>query len=221
MSASTGALVGSLDETFGLFAAETVTMNTRAELYAPLEQGLTHLLNKFRAKNRTRMPRAVCMFRDGLGQSQVDAVREHEIPEIRRVFGDIPLAVVLVNKRHHIRIFKDLPNNKVANVDAGTVVDHTIVRDNCFVLCSHTPALGTSHPTVYEVIENDPSTGWDLQNLIEMTYNLAYLNPRTTRAGSVPVPITHAHLAAMRARQYESDSDTSDALRTVEGMWWV
>lgn len=196
---SMGCCVASLDGTYGLFAAEFMNMPSRKELHAPLEQPLKILLDKYKKRNHKQGPPAILMFRDGVGQSQVDAVRRHEIPLLRDVFKGVPICVVMASKHHHIRIYKD-GGDQVENPDAGTMVDHDIVRENCFILCSHAPALGTSHPTIYEVIVND-NPNWNMRQIIEMTRDLCYLNPRCTKAGSIPAPITHAHLAANRARK--------------------
>ncbi len=219
-SASMGCCVASLDNTLGMFAAEFLSLPSRMELHAPLAEPLRLLMDKYRKKNKSQMPPSILMFRDGVGQSQVDAVRAHEIPMLRDVFGEVPLTVVMATKRHHIRLYKMTDGDEVGNPDAGTLVNCEIVRDNSFILCSHAPALGTSHPTMYEIILND-NPAWDLRAIVEMTRDLCYLNPRATKAGSVPVPITHAHLAATRARKYETDSVTASSLRDIEGCWWL
>ncbi len=84
-----------------------MTLESRKELYAPLTEPLQILLNKFLARHNNRRPAAVLFYRDGVGQSQIDAVRVHEVPILRAVFGDdMPMAVVLVTKRHHVRLYK-------------------------------------------------------------------------------------------------------------------
>jgi len=217
---SMGCCVASLDGTYGLFAAEFLSMPSRMELHAPLEAPLKMLLEKYKRKNHKQMPSAILMYRDGVGQSQVDSVRQHELPLLKDVFGDIPLTVIMSTKHHHIRLYKDMGGGRVENPDAGTYVNSEIVRENSFILCSHAPALGTSHPTMYEVIENT-NPAFDARTIVEMTRDLCYLNPRATKAGSQPVPITHAHLAAQRARKYETESITAASLREIEGCWWL
>lgn len=140
----------------------------------PLKDMLQQLLVRFRKANGNQLPSAVLLYRDGVGQSQIlggspspscrgprihthihthvgiAAVRQHELPELREVLGDIPLCIVLATKRHHTRLFKDLGNNRVDNPSAGTLLDTDIVRRHSFLFVSHAPALGTSHPTLYQ-----------------------------------------------------------------------
>jgi eukaryotic translation initiation factor 2C len=101
-----GACVASLDTTFGKWAAETIELQSRMELKPDLGSSFKALLNKFRHIHR-QQPSMVIYFRDGVGQSQIDAVHQSEIPTLRSVLGqDVPICVVLVTKRHHVRLFK-------------------------------------------------------------------------------------------------------------------
>lgn len=71
------------------------------------------------------------------------------------------------------------------------------------------------------MLENQ--THLTFRNIEEITRDLTYLNPRATKACSLPVPLVHAHLAANRSRRYDTaqTAQLHEALRNHDGNWWV
>ncbi|KAF9618614.1 hypothetical protein IFM89_002309 [Coptis chinensis] len=118
-----------------------------------------------------------------------------------------PVTFVVVQKRHHTRLFannhKDRSStDKSGNILPGTVVDSKICHPSefDFYLCSHAGIQGTSRPAHYHVL-------WDENNFTadgiqSLTNNLCYTYARCTRSVSVVPPAYYAHLAAFRARFY-------------------
>lgn len=108
-------------------------------------------------------------------------------------------------KRHHTRFFpltRPRDDRDFNNVEAGTVVDQHITHPNevQFFMVSHQSIQGTAKPTRYNVIVDD--TGFDINLLQKLTYNLCHLFPRCNRAVSYPAPAYLAHLVAFRGRVY-------------------
>ncbi|KAK1599224.1 hypothetical protein QYE76_071928 [Lolium multiflorum] len=133
-----------------------------------------------------------------------------------------PVTFVVVQKRHHTRLFpenhgaRDL-TDRSGNILPGTVVDTKICHPSefDFYLCSHAGIQGTSRPTHYHVLlDENRFTADALQTL---TYNLCYTYARCTRSVSIVPPAYYAHLAAFRARYYMEDefSDQGSSLATL------
>ena len=115
------------------------------------------------------------------------------------------MAVIVVKKRHHTRLFRILPSSAAVNVESGVVVDTTIVNadaqyDN-FFLNSHEPCLGTNRIGNYVVLVNEIQ--YSLSELEELTYSLCFTDQRIDSRSSESIPsIVHlADAAASKARQ--------------------
>ncbi|KAK1311053.1 Protein argonaute 10 [Acorus calamus] len=141
------------------------------------------------------------MIRDGVSEGQFYQVLLYELDAIRKACASLepnyqpPVTFVVVQKRHHTRLFasnhKDRSStDKSGNVLPGTVVDSKICHPTefDFYLCSH---AGIQPP----VIEKLVISYYALPHLI-------YRYARCTRSVSVVPPAYYAHLAAFRARFY-------------------
>ncbi|KAK1270774.1 Protein argonaute 10 [Acorus gramineus] len=160
-----------------------------------------------------RKPLRIIFYRDGVSEGQFYQVLLYELDAIRKACASLepnyqpPVTFVVVQKRHHTRLFasnhKDRSStDKSGNVLPGTVVDSKICHPTefDFYLCSHAGIQGTSRPAHYHVI-------WDENNFTadgmqSLTNNLCYTYARCTRSVSVVPPAYYAHLAAFRARFY-------------------
>uniref|UniRef100_A0ACD5ZLP7 Uncharacterized protein n=2 Tax=Avena sativa TaxID=4498 RepID=A0ACD5ZLP7_AVESA len=133
-----------------------------------------------------------------------------------------PVTFVVVQKRHHTRLFANNHNDqrsvdRSGNILPGTVVDSKICHPTefDFYLCSHAGIQGTSRPAHYHVLwDENKFTADGLQTL---TNNLCYTYARCTRSVSVVPPAYYAHLAAFRARFY-TETDTSDGGSVATGV---
>ncbi|KAB1212155.1 Protein argonaute 1 [Morella rubra] len=125
-----------------------------------------------------------------------------------------PVTFVVVQKRHHTRLFANNHRNRHSvdtsgNILPGTVVDSKICHPTefDFYLCSHAGVKGTSRPAHYHVLwDENYFTADGLQSL---TNNLCYTYARCTRSVSIVPPAYYAHLAAFRARFY-MEPESSD-----------
>ncbi|XP_025802711.1 protein argonaute 18-like [Panicum hallii] len=152
------------------------------------------------------------IVKDGVSEGQFKQVLEQEIPEIEKawksLYNEKPhITFVVVQKRHHTRIFPDNHNDrrwadKSGNILPGTVIDKNICHPTefDFFLCSHAGIKGTSRPTHYHVLRDDNKFTAD--GLQSLTYNLCYLYSSCTRSVSIAPPAYYAHKLAFRARFY-------------------
>ncbi|KAG2664848.1 hypothetical protein I3760_16G102200 [Carya illinoinensis] len=180
-------------------------------------------------------PKRIIFYRDGVSEGQFYQVLLYELDAIRKACASLepnyqpPVTFVVVQKRHHTRLFANNHHDrntvdKSGNILPGTVVDSKICHPTefDFYLCSHAGIQGTSRPAHYHVLwDENKFTADGLQSL---TNNLCYTYARCTRSVSIVPPAYYAHLAAFRARFYmdaessESGSMTSGAAGGRGGM---
>ncbi|KAE8791379.1 hypothetical protein D1007_34207 [Hordeum vulgare] len=126
-------------------------------------------------------PHRIIFYRDGVSEGQFSQVLLYEMDAIRKACATLqtgylpPVTFVVVQKRHHTRLFpenhraRDL-TDRSGNILPGTIVDTKICHPTefDFYLCSHADMLGA-------------------------------------RSVSIVPPAYYAHLAAFRARYYMED----------------
>ncbi|XP_044962181.1 protein argonaute PNH1 [Hordeum vulgare subsp. vulgare] len=170
------------------------------------------LLISFR-KATGQKPLRIIFYRDGVSEGQFYQVLLYELDAIRKACASLepnyqpPVTFVVVQKRHHTRLFannhKDRSSmDKSGNILPGTVVDSKICHPTefDFYLCSHAGIQGTSRPAHYHVLWDENNFSAD--EMQTLTNNLCYTYARCTRSVSVVPPAYYAHLAAFRARFY-------------------
>ncbi|KAI3770883.1 hypothetical protein L6452_02031 [Arctium lappa] len=170
------------------------------------------LLVSFR-KATGQKPLRIIFYRDGVSEGQFYQVLLYELDAIRKACASLepnyqpPVTFVVVQKRHHTRLFANNhrdrnTTDKSGNILPGTVVDTKICHPTefDFYLCSHAGIQGTSRPAHYHVLWDENSFTAD--GIQSLTNNLCYTYARCTRSVSVVPPAYYAHLAAFRARFY-------------------
>lgn len=94
-------------------------------------------LEAFRINNAEALPDRVILFRDGVGEGQINYVLDIEIPELQAAIQEVyrnadqtmaRLSVVIVTKKINSRVILARSGNPPTydNVPPGTVVDNTI-----------------------------------------------------------------------------------------------
>ncbi|CAL5184870.1 unnamed protein product [Lathyrus oleraceus] len=187
---------------------------------------IKELLISFRRATGQK-PQRIIFYRDGVSEGQFYQVLLFELDAIRKACASLepnyqpPVTFVVVQKRHHTRLFASNHHDKSSvdrsgNILPGTVVDSKICHPTefDFYLCSHAGIQGTSRPAHYHVL-------WDENNftadaLQSLTNNLCYTYARCTRSVSIVPPAYYAHLAAFRARFY-MEPETSDSGSMTSG----
>ena len=197
-----GNAMGSRGMSYSYYEGQFRRVKSRKELGTLSEDMLTPFTKKWER---------VLFYRDGVGAQSIDHVKDKEIPIIRAAFKDVPLCVVLMTKRHRHRMFTQERNN----VDAGVVVmgDDINLPKQSFLLNSHNGVLGTSHASNYVVLENGVKE-WSMEDLAKISFDLAHLHGRATKAVSMPVPMYQAHLLAYFGRMLPKQENLPS------GMFW-
>lgn len=105
------------------------------------------------------MPDRIVIYRDGVGDGQLQAVYEHELPQIEETFNKVQegyapkWAMIIVKKRGCSRFFAK-NTVQLYNPVPGTIIDHTVTHQNWFdfYLISQCARQGTAAPTHFNVI---------------------------------------------------------------------
>ncbi|CAN6222538.1 unnamed protein product [Urochloa humidicola] len=179
-------------------------------------------------KRTSRKPGRIIFYRDGVSEGQFSHVLLHEMDAIRKACASLqqdylpPVTFVVVQKRHHTRLFPEVHGrrdltDKSGNVLPGTVVDTNICHPSefDFYLCSHAGIQGTSRPAHYHVLYDENSFSADALQML--TNSLCYTYARCTRSVSIVPPVYYAHLAAFRARYYIEQAEGTDGASIVSG----
>ncbi|CAE6447538.1 unnamed protein product [Rhizoctonia solani] len=209
---SIAAVVGSVDSQFGQFPASLRLQESKKEMITDLTDMMIERLNAFKAKNNL-LPQRIIFFRDGVSEGQFMVVRDDELPKVNAAFAKFKerdgkpykpkLTMLVAGKRHHTRFFptKNEDADK-GNCKPGTVVDRgaTAVYDHDFYLQAHAGLQGTTRPTHYTVVHDE--IGFKADQLQGITYGMAYLFARATKAVSLVPPAYYADLACERGRCY-------------------
>nr|CAD1818337.1 unnamed protein product [Ananas comosus var. bracteatus] len=239
-SASIAAVVASMDwpevtKYRGLVSAQEHRQETIQDLYSlhqvpdrGTQPGgmIRELLIAFH-KATNRKPDRIIFYRDGVSEGQFGEVLLREVDAIRKACASLqegylpPITFVVVQKRHHTRLFPEVHGrreitDRSGNILPGTVVDTQICHPTefDFYLCSHAGIQGTSRPTHYHVLFDE--NRFTADGLQMLTNKLCYTYARCTRSVSVVPPAYYAHLAAFRARYY-MEGGSSDGGSTSAG----
>ncbi|CAH9052994.1 unnamed protein product [Cuscuta europaea] len=219
----------------GLVSAQAHRQELIEDLYKtwqdPVKGNLTggmikELLMSFRRATGYK-PERIIFYRDGVSEGQFYQVLLFELDAIRKACASLEpnyqptVTFVVVQKRHHTRLFANNHNDRntvdrSGNILPGTVVDSKICHPTefDFYLCSHAGIQGTSRPAHYHVLWDENKFSAD--GLQSLTNNLCYTYARCTRSVSIVPPAYYAHLAAFRARFY-MDPETSDSGSMTSG----
>ncbi|TPX56274.1 hypothetical protein PhCBS80983_g04652 [Powellomyces hirtus] len=219
---SVAAVVTSTDNKATKYRTFLSSQPSRVEIIQDMERIMGDAVDAFRL-NQKVWPQRVIFFRDGVSSGQFREVRETEIAAIKRAFAKrkldaTQLTFVIVQKRHHIRLFpNDNNQDKSGNCLPGTTIDTTITHptEYNFIIQSHAGLQGTSRPTLYHVIHDEIKMGSD--QMQQLCYNLCFLSERATRSINMVAPAYRAHLAAYYGRMFLEGDFGSDAASALSG----
>lgn len=175
-------------------------------------------LNSFKLKNR-RLPENVIVYRDGVGDSQLETFVRREIVGYRNAFADVgckaKLTVIVVQKRLNVRFFEQCQTFATRGKErcyndarcrgtepfhspqAGSVVDTGVVSpllSDFFIIPCQAPPGATSRPTRYIVMVDEMNFSSD--DLQTLTHQLCYMYPNWQGPIRVPSPVMYGHKIA-------------------------
>lgn len=180
-------------------------------------------LRKYHEVNH-KLPEKIIMYRDGVGDGQMDFVSNYEVEQMLSCFkhfqkGYSPsLTVVVVQKRINTRMYvAEQQGNRrsLKNPPPGTILDHTVTRKRWydFFLISQHVRQGTVSPTHYVVIHD--SSKLKPEHVQRITFKMTHLYYNWPGTVRVPAPCQYAHkLAYLVGQNLHQDThvDLSDRL---------
>ncbi|KAK7928262.1 argonaute [Apiospora marii] len=220
--ASMAALAVSIDPRAIKYGAACQTNGVRTEMVRPdtMKSLLPRFIHRWRKEHNTHErlkgggPDHLYFFRDGVDAGQFRDVLRTEVQAIKETFieeiQESPkITVIIVTKRHHVRMFNADPNkgsaasrkhfDKNDNPKPGLLVEQGATHPEYwdFFLTSHNAIQGTSRPIHYQVIldeiECNPN---DLQRMI---FHHCYQYCRSTLPVSFHPAAFYAHIVSKRA----------------------
>ena len=166
----------------------------------------------FEETKRRFLPSLIVVFRDGVGDTQHDLVKDIEIAGLRRVISmfqgynpEIIYTVVIKRiDQRFFSVFKGTTNNP----RAGTYIcDPRVCDDNTFYLITTSVTQGTATPVKYKIIENTSSI--DKNTLARFSYGLCHLYYNWKGSVKLPCPTQLSHkLAYIVGESIHSDAAT-------------
>ncbi|XP_040196101.1 piwi-like protein 4 [Rana temporaria] len=149
-------------------------------------------------KNNNDWPSRIIIYRDGVGDGQLQMVVDYEIPQLLACFTQFlktyspKMTFVVVRKRCTTRFFSEAGRG-LQNPPLGTVVDSVATRREWydFFLISQNARQGTVNPTYYNVLYDSNCLKPD--HLQRLTYKLCHLYYNWPGVVRVPAPCQYAY----------------------------
>ncbi|KAK2155427.1 hypothetical protein NP493_2079g00007 [Ridgeia piscesae] len=202
---SIGAFIASMNSKLTRYYSRCTFQHTMQELMDGLKVCMQASLKKYNEINGC-LPERIVIYRDGVGDGQLNAVIDHEIPQLKECFKALGadynprLAVVIVKKRINARFFAKA-GQRLNNPPPGTVIDDHVTRKEWydFFLVSQSVRQGTVTPTAYNVVVD--SSGMKPDHMQRLTYKLCHLYYNWPGTIRVPAPCQYAHKLAFLVGQ--------------------
>jgi aubergine-like protein len=197
-------MVASLDKQLTRYFSYTSEHEMEEELSNNFATFVALACKKYKDVNG-QYPERILIYRDGVGEGQLEYVYEHEVTRIKdrlkqEIYpnSELKFAFVVVSKRINTRIFTDRKDNP----PPGTVVDDTVTLPERydFYLVSQCVRQGTVSPTSYNIIED--TLGLSPDKMQVLTYKLTHLYFNWSGTVRVPAPCQYAHKLAFMVSQH-------------------
>ncbi|XP_015190096.1 PREDICTED: protein aubergine isoform X2 [Polistes dominula] len=195
-SGNYAATVASINNNLSRYVSAVSAHTYGEELSNDISAHIYKFVMVYRSVNKT-LPDRIVIYRDGVGEGQIEQVYQHEVKHIRQSLQKlykeqvVRLAVIIVNKRVNSRLFY-----RERNPPPGTVVDDVITNrvKYDFFIVSQNVKQGTVTPTSYSVI--DDNVGLDADKMQRLTYKLTHMYYNWSGTVRVPAPCQYAHKLA-------------------------
>ncbi|MBN3296088.1 PIWL1 protein, partial [Amia calva] len=204
---SIGGLVASLNGKMTWFS-KCVLQSRGQEIIDGLKLSLqgTYTALKAWMKYNDALPTRIIVYRDGVGDGQLQSVVSYEVPQILDCIKALgqdynpKLTVVVVKKRISSRFFARV-SGKLSNPPPGTVIDTEVTRPEWydFFIVSQAVRLGSVSPTHYNVVYD--SSGLKPDYMQRLTYKLCHMYYNWQGIIRVPAPCQYAHKLAFLVGQ--------------------
>ncbi|KOC60009.1 Piwi-like protein 1 [Habropoda laboriosa] len=197
---SVAGFVASLDKLLTTWHSKVSLQGKHQELVDMLQICLISAVKAYYKYNK-RYPDRIIVYRDGVGEGQIDTVARYEVKQLLAAFKNIEqnyqptLTVIVVHKRINTRIFAKCSMG-LENPPPGTIVDSYITKPAYydFFLVSQNVREGTVSPTHYIVVYDNRNM--KAEHIQRLTYKLCHLYYNWPGTIKVPAPCQYAHKLA-------------------------
>ncbi|KAK1122113.1 hypothetical protein K0M31_009951 [Melipona bicolor] len=197
MKGSVAGFVASLDKALTTWHNKVCIQGKHQEIVDMLQMCLISAIRAYYKHNK-RYPDRIIIYRDGVGDGQLEVVLKYEIKQLLVSFKTVQenyeptLTVIVVQKRINTRIF-ERSDTGVRNPPPGTIVDSYITKSDIydFFLVSQNIRQGTVSPTRYIVIYD--SKNMKPEHIQRLTYKLCHLYYNWSGTIKIPAPCQYAH----------------------------
>ncbi|XP_059194229.1 piwi-like protein 1 [Centropristis striata] len=202
---SIGALVASLNPTMSRWFSKCVLQHKGQEIMDGLKMALSAALKDYLKFNNC-LPSRIIVYRDGVGDGQLQSVVNYEVAQIMDSIKSMghdympKLSVVVVKKRISSRFFAQI-SGKVSNPPPGTIIDSEVTRPEWydFYIVSQAVRTGCVSPTHYNVVYD--TSGLKPDHMQRLTYKLCHMYYNWQGIIRVPAPCQYAHKLAFLVGQ--------------------
>nr|ASR73908.1 piwi-like protein 1 [Acipenser dabryanus] len=202
---SIAGLVASLNQGMTRWFSKCVLQSRGQEIVDGLKISLQAALKAW-YKHNNCLPSRIIVYRDGVGDGQLQSVVNYEVPQIMGCIKALgqdynpKLTVVVVKKRVSARFFARI-DGKPSNPPPGTVIDNDVTRPEWydFYIVSQAVRVGSVSPTHYNVIYD--SSGLKPDYMQRLTYKMCHMYYNWSGIVRVPAPCQYAHKLAFLVGQ--------------------
>ncbi|KAK2582643.1 hypothetical protein KPH14_004922 [Odynerus spinipes] len=211
---SVAGFVASMDKFLTSWYSKICLQGSHQELVDLLQICFVASINAYKQQNGSN-PDRIIVYRDGVGDGQIDTVAKYEVKQLLTTFAHIDpnykpqLSVIVVQKRVNTRLFCRRQRDLV-NPEPGTVIDSCITRTNFydFFLVPQSIRHGTVTPTHYVVAYDGSNMKPD--HMQRFTYKLCHLYYNWPGTIRVPAPCQYAHkLVSLVGQNIQMEPDPS------------
>jgi aubergine-like protein len=203
---SVGAMVATTSKELSKFYSTVSFHESRDELTGKMATDITKCLMAFKTVNGDQLPDRIIMFRDGVGDGQLNYVYNTELAQIKMSLKSVyeskgrslpKFSLIIVTKKINARIaLVDTQRGNICNPQAGTIVDDVITlpeRWDFYLVAQHANQ-GTVSPTCYNVLFDQQ--GLDADKIQRFAYKLCHMYYNWSGTVAVPAPCQYAHKLA-------------------------
>ncbi|XP_030750694.1 piwi-like protein Siwi [Sitophilus oryzae] len=222
-SKSFSGMVATMDQACSSYFSMSVEHEFEQEMSSNIATFIMLACKEYQTKNGV-IPERIIIYRDGVGDGQIQYVKEHEVEMIKEKLGaelyanqPLKMAFIVVSKRINTKLFTAQPGGDRGdfNPPPGTVVDDvvTLPYRYDFFLISQCVNQGTVAPTSYNII--DDNLGIDPNRIQRFTYKLTHMYYNWSGTIRVPAPCQYAHKLAFMTAQYLHRSASAGLNKTL------
>jgi aubergine len=201
------------DKNFGRYVSLPKINAPSEEISSQISECIFQAMTQFNSENNI-FPARVVVFRDGVSDSQRNAVLEGEIPQFKLAFQklrtvglnkDPAIVFLVVNKRINARFYHN-QGGKVNNPPLGTVVDRVVTQKTGydFFVMPAKATQGAMTPTHFHVIYDD--SGLRCEDVQQLAYRMCYAYYNWSGSIRVPAPCQYAHKLAYQYGERANNS---------------